>query len=62
MKLKKIKKAIQMIFEIEFGENVINLYEKERKTIKKATLSCQKGLGKSRENPSKSCKKILTQM
>lgn len=34
-----------MIFEIEFGENVINLYEKERKTIKKAVASCQKGLG-----------------
>ena len=51
-----------MIFEIEFGENVINLYEKDRKTIKKVVTSCQKGLGKSRENPSKSCKKILTQM
>ena len=43
-----------MIFEIEFGENVINLYEKERKTIKKGVVSCQIGLGKSRENPSKS--------
>ena len=40
-----------MIFEIEFGENVINLYEKERKTIKKVANSCQKGLGGSRENP-----------
>lgn len=51
-----------MIFEIEFGENVINLYEKERKTIKKVIVSCQKGLGESKGNPSKSCKKILTQM
>ena len=40
-----------MIFEIEFGENVINLYEKEMKTIKKVVMSCQKGLGESRENP-----------
>ena len=51
-----------MIFEIEFGENVINLYEKERETIKKVVISCQKELDESRENRSKSCKKILTQM
>lgn len=51
-----------MIFEIEFGENVINLYEKERKTIKKLVVACQKGLIESRENPPNSCKKILTQM
>lgn len=37
-----------MIFEIEFGENVIKLYEKECKTIKKVVVSCHKGLGESR--------------
>lgn len=40
-----------MIFEIEFGENVINLYEKVSKTIKKVVEGCQKGLGELRENP-----------
>lgn len=51
-----------MIFEIEFGENVIKLYEKEMETIKKVVLSCQKGMGKSIGNRSKTCKKILPQM
>lgn len=51
-----------MIFEIEFGENVIKLYEKERKIIKKVVISCQKGTSESRVNRSKTFKKILTQM
>ena len=35
---------------------------KREENNKKVLVSCQKGLGGSRENHSKSCKKILTQM